>query len=255
MSNDSLLRILHGLREYLPLLIFLVVGPLAIFISYQGRKKSATKLRDLAVKLGLQFRSEGQPGMFTDAYREKLAAMKPEERVRAEAAVRRVKQSGFLQSLMSMMQPLAVYGKYNGYRVELALVRRNKKNLTEIKAWYPEPLGLGLTVERRGLLHRSLSFSKAERAESGNTELDKLAAIRAREALKARYIARNVQAQMAMLELFRESGAELNDIGASVKLGGHQMDYARVKKLLDGMTRAMQAVAAAAGMKQTSDEH
>jgi hypothetical protein len=254
MNDDSLLRFLHGLRELLPLIIFLVVGPLAIFISYQGRKKSAAKLRDLAAKLGLQFRAEGQPGMFTDAYRERLAAMKTGDRVRAEAAVRRLKQGGFLQSLMSMMQPLGISGKYNAYQVELSLVRRNKKNLTEVRAWYPEPLGLGLAVERQGFLHRSLPFNKAERAESGNPELDKLVAIRARDPLKARYIARNLQAQMALLELFRENGAELNDSGASVKLNGYQTDYARSKKMLDCMTRAMQAVAAAAGMKQASDE-
>lgn len=255
MNNDSLLKFLHGLRELLPFLIFLVVGPLAVFISYQGRQKSAARLRELAAKLGLQFRSEGPPGVFAEAYREKLDAMKPGDRVRAEAAARRVKQSGFLQSLMAMTQPLGISGKYNGYQVELALVRRNKKNLTEIRASYPEPLGLGLTVERQGFLRRSLSFSKAERAESGNAELDKLAAIRARDPLKARYVARNVQAQLSLLELFREGGAGFSDAGASVSLGGNQTDYAKVKKLLDGMTRAMQAVAAAAGIKQASDEH
>ncbi len=255
MNHESLLRFLHDLREFLPFLIFLVVGPLALFLSYQGRKKSAAKLRDLAAKLGLQFRPEGQPGMLAESYRQKLAAMKPGDRVRAEAAFRRVKQSGFLQSLMSMMQPLAIYGKYNGYRVELALVRSNKKNLTEVRAWYPETLGLGLAVERQGFLHSRFSFSKAERAESGNRELDKLAAIRAKDPLKARYIARNIPAQLAILELFRESGAEINDEGATVKLNGHQTDYSKAKKLLEGMTRAMEAVAAAAGMKQVTEEH
>jgi|GEM_PF-1744430 len=255
MNNDAILRFLHGIREFLPLLIFLVVGPLAVFISYQKRKNSAAKLRDLAVKLGLQFRSPEQQGMFAEAYRERLGAMKPGDRVRAEAAGRRLKQSGFLQSLMSMMQPLGIAGKYNGYQVEVSLLRRNKKNLTELRASYHEPLGLGLMVERQGFLQRSLSFSKAERAESGNAELDKLVAIRARDALKAKYVARNVQAQIALLELFRESGAEFGDGGAFVRLNGYQTDYAKVKKLLDGMTRAMQSVASAAGMKSNSDEY
>lgn len=255
MNSESLLKTLHELRDFLPLLIFLVVGPLAVFISYQKRKNSAAKLRELAVKLGLQFRPSEQQGMLPEAYRERLESMKPGDRARAEAAARRFKQSGFLQSLMSMMQPLVISGKYNGYQVELTLARRNKKDHTEIRASYPEPLGLGLTVERQGFLHRSLSLSKAERAESGNAELDKLVSIRARDTLRARYIAKNIQAQMGLLELFRENGAEFNDNGASVKMNGYQTDYAKIKKLLDGMTRAMQAVSSASGIKQTSDEY
>lgn len=236
MNAEILLRILDGLREFLPLVIFLVVVPVALYLSYRGRQKQARDLKALAGKLGLQFRGEPQPEALGQAYR-------------------RVEQSGFLKSLLAMAQPLSIGGKYNGYRVEIKLLRQNKRNLTEAAALFDEPLGLGLRISKAGFWNRNLTMGKAARVESGNAELDKAAAIQARDELRARYIARSVQAQQALLALFRRRGTEITDQGATLRQDGHQTDYGKIKGVLDDMTRAMQAVAAAVGQGHKTDEY
>ncbi len=253
MNHDRLVKLLYDLREFLPLLIFLVVGPLAVFLSYRRRKRCSDKLKDLAVKLGLQWKSEEPWHLSPDAYRQRLASLKPGERARAEAAVRRWERSGLIQSLRSMMQPLAIGGRYNGYQVEVALVHREKKNLTEVRAWYPEPLGLGLSITRRGFWNRRLSLAKSDKAETGNAELDRMVEIRAKDRLRASYLAKSVQVQLALRDIFQERDIECDDRGILVRWQGYQTDYGKIKGLLDRMTRAMQSVAAAVGAKQNSE--
>ncbi|HBE73561.1 MAG TPA: hypothetical protein DDW31_05680 [candidate division Zixibacteria bacterium] len=254
MNADALLGLLHGLREYLPLLIFLVVLPATMYVSYRSRKASAGKLSELAAKLGLQYQGPEQSGALETAFNQKTASRQGGDRMRAEQSFRRMEQSGFLKSLLTLAQPLAISGRYNGFQAEIRLVKQNKKSFTETRAFFSEPLGLGLKIERSGFWGKSLSLNRDARIESGNAELDKMVAIRAGDGMKARYIARNLQAQTALLELFRYKGAEFTDQGAVVRQDGHQTDYAKAKKLLDDMTRAMLAAAATLGRDKNARE-
>lgn len=247
MNGETVARFLHSIRDVVPLLIFLVITPLAFYLSYQSRRKQAGKLKDLAAKLGLQFQGEQNPGALDQAYRQRMESYRGSDRAKAEQVYRKLEQSGFLKSLLSMAKPLSIGGKYNGYQVEVKLLRQNKRNLTEAVAWFAEPLGIGLNISKSGFWNRSITLGRSSRVETGNAELDRAASIRARDELGARYIARNVQAQQALLALLKHKGAEINDQVAIVRQDGYQTDYSKTKQILDDMTRAMQAVSASLG--------
>jgi hypothetical protein len=255
MSSESIFRILRGVGEYLPLIIFLVAVPFSMYLSYRRRQSQTLKLKDLAVKLGLQCQWEQQPATLDQAYRQRLASYRGGNRTEAEKAFRRLEQSGFLKSMLSLSQPLAIGGRYNGYQAEIKLVHQNKKSYTEARAFFPEPLGLGLKIVRSGFWNRNLSFGKTAGIETGNAELDKAAAIQARDELKARYLAKSVQSQQALLELFQHKGAEISDQGALIRQDGYQIDYAKCKKMLDDITRALQAIAGSLGVKERYPEN
>lgn len=250
MNADSLLRLLTGLREYLPLLIFLVVVPVTMYVSYRSRMNNARKLRELAAKLGLQYQASGQPGEMEQEYAGRIQTYRGGDRIKAEQAYRGLQRSGFLKTLLTLTQPLAVSGRYNGCQVEIKLMNQNKKNFTEASAQFAEPLGIGLRISKSGFWSQKVSLSKSSRVESGNHELDKAVSVAARDELRAKYIVKNFQAQQALLALFGHKGAELTDQGTAVRLDGHQTDYAKTKKLLDDMTRALQAVSVSLGREE-----
>ena len=243
-------KVIHDLG---PLIIFLVITPLVFYFRYRSRKQQTKNLRDLATKLGLQFNDPDRRTV-GDVYQQKLASMPLKDRSRAQAAGRRLQQSGILKAIMSLTRPLSVAGKYNGFQVELKLLHQNKKDFTEAAALFAEPLGLGLAVERAGFWNRDLAFSKAAKVESGNPEFDKQMTVRATEAMGAKYIVKNLQCQLALLELFKQKGAKVDDRGATVRQDGHQTEYAKAKKLFDDMTRALQAMAASTGKSVRPDE-
>jgi len=248
MSQETIWRLLRQVGDYLPLIIFLLVVPIATYLSHRRRQGQIKKLKELAAKLGLQFKGE-DPKELEQTYRQKMAAYQGGDRARAEQAFRRLEQSGFLKSLLSFAQPLAISGRYNGCQAEIKLMHQNKKDYTEIRVFFPEALGLGLKIVRSGFWHRSLSLGQTAKLETGNAELDRMIAIQSKDELKARYLARSVQSQQALLTLFQHSGAEVNDREILVRQDGHQVEYHKCKKLLDDMTRTAKAIADSLGVK------
>lgn len=254
MNTESLLRLLGGLRDYLPLIIFLVVVPITMFAGYRSRRANAGKLRELATKLGLQYLAQDRPEVMDNAYHQRISSYRGSDRMKAEQAYRQVERSGFLKSLLSLAQPLTVAGRYNGYQVEIKLVHQNKKSYTEASARFSAPLGIGLRITKAGFWSKNISLSKSSRVVSGNSELDKAVAVSARDELRAKYIVKSFQVQQALLALFGRKGVELTDQGVSVKMDGYQTDYAKTKKLLDDMTQALRTVSASLGRDENPRE-
>lgn len=239
MNHEKIWHLLRSAREYLPLIIFLVLTPLMLIISYLRRQRQAEKLKALAIKLGLQFQD---PSRELD-----LRSMAPtasysgRQRPQAEKAYRRLEAGGFLKKLQTLAQPLAIGGRYNGFMVELKLRSQNKSNFTEISVHFPQPLDLGLRISKAGFWTR-LALSQAPRVESGNAELDRSVTIASRDASRAKYIAKNFEVQQALRTLFRHQGVEIDDRGAFIRQSGYQTDYARVKTLLDDAARALTTI-------------
>ncbi|MDI6740786.1 MAG: hypothetical protein QME74_10545, partial [Candidatus Edwardsbacteria bacterium] len=126
----------HYIHEYLPFIIFLVILPLSLYLSYRKNESNRKKLKEVALKLGLQYNEKTPIGPSV-----KSAAIQSGDQLRAQQRLRQLEKGGILSKVMALTAPTAVTGKYNGFEVDIRTANQNKKTYTVFSVFFPSPLG------------------------------------------------------------------------------------------------------------------
>jgi len=226
-------NLLHFIMPNLPFLIFIGVFPLMLYLGYLGRQKQKAKMKDIAMKLGLQL-SEGQLFQQMSSQPQRLSNAREFNTYQAS---QKLAGNSFLKELVAMMTPLSLTGKYKGYEARITVVKRDKTTYTEFKTAFPRPLGLGLKINANSLLLKQFILGqKGKEVQSGNEPFDKKIQVTGSDPLKIKYLM-TLENQRSLLDLFSDHPAtKVDDQGISVSVRGFVDDYQKCSAVLDKMT-------------------
>ncbi|MBI4725686.1 hypothetical protein HY768_00415 [candidate division TA06 bacterium] len=228
-------NILSFIMANIPFLIFIGVFPLMIYIGYLGRQKQKAKMKDIAMKLGLQL-SEGR---LTPQITGRPQNISNARDFNTYQASKKLAGNGFIKELLSMMSPLSLTGKYKGYDVRITVTKRDKATYTEFKTAFPRPLGLGLKINANNLLLKQFILGqKGKTVQAGNEPFDKKIQVNGNDPLKIKYLL-TLENQRSLLDLFSVyPSTVVDDQGISISVRGFTDDSQKCSAVLDRMTAA-----------------
>ena len=228
-------NILSFIMPNLPFLIFIGVFPLMLYIGYLGRQKQKAKMKDIAMKLGLQL-SEGQLFQQMNGRPQNIHTARDFNTYQAS---QKLAGNSFVKDLIAMMSPLSLTGKYKGYEVKVTVIKRDKTTYTEFKTAFPRPLGLGLKINANSLLLKQFILGKkGKEVQSGNEPFDKKIQVTGSDPLKIKYLL-TLENQRSLLDLFSaHPAATVDDFGISISVRGFTDDHMKCSAVLDRMTAA-----------------
>ncbi|HTY09313.1 MAG TPA: hypothetical protein VMF29_09135 [Candidatus Edwardsbacteria bacterium] len=205
----------------MPLLFFLVVMPLALYLAYRRNKARQQAMKKIALQLGLQYQ-ERSPW---------TAATGPGP-VPGQQRAGQPQQGGALgKALLQLTQPV-ITGKYNGWPVDIMTVNENKTVYTKFRLGFGRNLGLGLRVSANSFFQRDL-FGGGPRIESGNEDFDKRVLVRGNDQLKVKFLIKRPEAQRALLDAYRAfAEITVDDQGISCRLRGFLESYQKYQAVL-----------------------
>lgn len=221
-------RLIHDL---FPVIIFLIIFPAALIISYLNLKKQKGKMRETAARLGLEF-SESDP----------LVAIIRERSQRAVYTGPRGNNAGFdfqtvIRNIARTFAPWQVGGKYNGYQVVIRTEKRDKKSYTVVQLSFAKPLGLGLNIVVGNFLSKvgKNLFGKTS-ITTGNPEMDDKIYISGKDEMRVKYLAKRPDTQNALINLYKKyPGARIDDNGIIYKKSGFAGDFMELQTILNSM--------------------
>jgi hypothetical protein len=226
-------NILSFIMPNLPFLIFIGVFPLMLYLGYLGRQKQKAKMKDIAMKLGLQL-SEGQLFQQMSSQPQKNSNARDFNNYRTS---QKLAGNSFLKELLSMMTPLALTGKYKGCEVKVTVTKRDKATYTEFKATFSRPLGLGLKINANSLLLKQFTFGqKGKPVQAGNEPFDQKVQVNGSDPLKIKYLL-TLENQRSLLDLYTAHPATvIDDLGISTSVRGFVDESQKCSAVLDKMT-------------------
>lgn len=221
-----------NIHDYLPLIIFLVVMPLSLYLNYRKNESNRKKLKDVALKLGLQYSEKAPAGPSLDA-----PAISGDDPARARQRLDRLDVGGVLSKVLSLTAPAAVTGKYNGFEVDIRSQRRDKKTYTVFTVSFPAPLGLGLKITPNSFFRRDLGFGGKPRVESGDDEFDKRVLIKGTDDMRIKYLVKRPEVRKALLDAYQAQSDTIIDDNALVcRVQKDLKDYLAYQKVLALLT-------------------
>lgn len=228
-------NILSFIMPNLPFLIFIGVFPLVFYIGYLARQKQKAKMKDIAMKLGLQL-IEGQ---FFQQMSSQPQRTSNAREFKTYQASQKLAGNSFVKDLIAMMSPLSMTGKYKGYDVRIAVTNRDKTTYTEFKTAFPNSLGLGLKINANSLLLKQFILGqKGKEVQSGNEPFDKKIQVTGSDPLKIKYLM-TLENQRSLLDLFSaHPAATVDDSGISISVRGFVDDHMKCSAVLDKMVAA-----------------
>ena len=228
-------NILSFIMPNLPFLIFIGVFLLMLYLGYLGRQKQKAKMKDIAMKLGLQL-SEGQ--LFQQMNRQTHGIHNARD-FNTYQASQKLAGNSFVKDLIAMMSPLSLNGKYKGYDVRITVTKRDKTTYTEFKTAFPRALGLGLKINANSLLLKQFILGqKGKEVQSGNEPFDKKIQVTGSDPLKIKYLM-TLENQRSLLDLFSaHPAATVDDLGISISVRGFVDDHMKCSAVLDKMAAA-----------------
>lgn len=228
-------NILSFILSNIPFLIFIGIFPLMLYLGYLKRKKQKAKLKDIAIKLGLQL-NEGQLLQQMNIQHQNIHSASDFKKYQAS---QKLTGNSFVKDLIAMMSPMFLTGKYKGYEVRITLVNKDKATFTEFKTTFPRSLGLGLKINANSLLLKQFMLGqKGKAVQSGNEPFDKKVQVSGNDPLKIKYLM-TMENQRSLLDLFSAFPATtVDDLGISVSLRGFADDSMKCSAVLDRMTAA-----------------
>ncbi len=227
------------LHNILPLVIFLVVLPLSLYLGYRRGQAERKKLRDVASKLGLQY-SEQAPGRPSlDAL-----AIRSGDPQRTQQRLRQLDRDGALTRMLKSLAPPAVTGKYNGFAVDIRTQRSDKKTYTVFTVSFPGPLGLGLKATSNNFFRRSFGAPSGQRIEAGDEAFDKAVFVKGDDQMKVKYLVKRPEVRKALLDSYRAQPDTVIDDNAIVcRVQKGLPDWMAYQKVLTDLTMAAKQLA------------
>jgi hypothetical protein len=224
----------------MPFIIFLVVLPLSLYLSYRRNESNRKKLREVALKLGLQYTEKAplDPSV-------KSATIRTGDQIRAQQRLRQLNGGGILSRVSSLMSAAAVTGKYNGFAVDIRTANQNKKTYTVFSVYFPAALGLGLRITGNSLFRRDLPFGNKARIETGSDEFDKRIYVKGNDEMRVKYLIKRPEVQNALLAAYRiQSDTVIDDSAIVCRVEGFQGEFAKCQAILGGLTAVAQQLKA-----------
>lgn len=228
-------NIISFVLSNLPFLIFIGIFPLMLYLGYLKRKQQKAKLKDIAVKLGLQF-NEGQLMQQMNIQHQNIRSARDFKNYQAS---QKLTGNKFVKDLMSLLSPMSLAGKYKGYEVRITPVNKDKATFTEFKVSFSRSLGLGLKINANSLLLKQFILGqKGKAVQSGNEPFDKKIQVSGNDPLKIKYLM-TLETQRSLLDLFSAHPATtVDDLGISISYRGFADDSMKCSAVLDRMTAA-----------------
>ncbi len=225
------------IQDLFPLGVFTVIFAAALIASYFSLKKQKKLMRDVALKLGLEF-SETDPFSFLSQDK------------RPRPAYHRPSDAGFdLQGLIKKVatgfSPWRVSGKYHGYQVIIRTEKKDKKSFTIVQLLFNQPLGMGLNIVVGNFLSKvGKNIFGKQSISTGNPDLDNKVYISGQDEMKIKYLVKRSEFQQALLSLYNKyPGIRIDDQGITYKEKKVLTDLAAYQKLLDSLSAAAKAFA------------
>jgi hypothetical protein len=222
--------------DLMPFIIFLVVMPVSLYLGYKRNESNRRRLRDVALKLGLQYNEKAplDPSV-------KSATIRTGDQIRAQQRLRQMEQGGILARLASLMSATAVTGKYNGFAVDIRTANQNKKTYTVFTVYFPATLGLGLRITENSLFRRDLGFGGKTRIEAGSEEFDKRIFVKGNDEMRVKYLVKRPEVQKALLDAYRaQSDTVIDDTAIVCRTQESLKDYLKYQAILNSLTAAAQ---------------
>ena len=223
-------------HDYMPFIIFLVVMPVSLYLGYKRNESNRKKLRDVALKLGLQYNEKAPIGPSLQP-----GAVRSGDQIRAQQQLRQLGQGGILARLSSLMSTTTVTGKYNGFTVDIRTANQNKKTYTVFSVYFPRSLGLGLKISANSFFNRDLPFGGKARIEAGSDEFDKKIYVKGNDELRIKYLIKRPEVQKPLLDAYRsQSDIVIDDTAIVCRTQESLKDYLKYQAILNSLTTAAQ---------------
>jgi hypothetical protein len=229
------MNITANIHDLMPFIIFLVVLPLSLYLGHRRNETNKRKLRDVALKLGLQYSENAPAGPSLDAL-----TIRSNDPAQTQQRLRRLEKGGVLARALQTMAPAAVTGKYNGCAVDIRTQRRDKKTYTVFTAWFTAPLGLGLKVSPNSFLQRDLGFGGKSRIESGDDAFDRKVLVKGADEMKVKYLVKRPEVRKALLDLYSaQSDTMIDDSSIVCRVQKDLKDFLAYQAVLGLLTAAV----------------
>jgi len=225
------------IQDLLPLGVFAVIFAVALIAGYYSLKKQKKLMRDIALKLGLEF-SETDPLSF-------MGQGKP-----VRPAYHRPRDAGFdLQGLIKKVatgfSPWRVTGKYHGYQVIIRIEKKDKQSFTVVQLLFNQSLGMGLNIAAGNLLSKlGKNILGKQPISTGNPELDGKVYISGQDEMKIKYLVKRSELQQILLSLYNKyPGTRIDDQGLTYRQNKVISDLAGYQALLTSLIGTAKAFA------------
>lgn len=226
------------LHNILPWVVLLVIVPLSLYLAHRSNEAERRKLKDVALKLGLQYSDQAS----AQASLEALAVRGDQQRTRDR--MQQLERSGALTTILRGLSQPAMTGEFNGHAVDIRTQRRDKKSYTVFTVTFPGPLGLGLKVTSNNFFRRSFGAPAGQRVESGDETFDKSVFVKGDDQMKVKYLVKRPEVRKALLDAYRaqpDTAIDDNAIVCRVQKG--LPDYLAYQKVLADLTMAAKQLA------------
>ncbi|HBZ87395.1 MAG: hypothetical protein A2509_09965 [Candidatus Edwardsbacteria bacterium RIFOXYD12_FULL_50_11] len=225
------------INDLFPFLLFSIIFAVALIGSYFSLKKQKEKMRDIALKLGLEF-SQTDPLSF-------MGQGKPVRPAYHRPRDAGIDLQGLVKKVVSGFSPWRVAGKYHGYKVIIRTEKKDKKSFTVVQLLFSQPLGMGLNIVVGNFLSKmGKNIFGKQSISTGNPDLDNKVYISGQDEMKIKYLVKRSEFQQTLLSLYNKyPGVRVDDQGITYREKKVLTDLAAYQKLLDSLSAAAKAFA------------
>ncbi|MBU1356428.1 MAG: hypothetical protein KJ620_07660 [Candidatus Edwardsbacteria bacterium] len=223
------------IQDLFPVGVFTVIFAVALIASYYSLKKQKKLMREVALKLGLEF-SETDPFSFLS--RDK----------RSRPAYRRPSDAGFdiqgfVKKIAAVFSPWRVTGKYHGYQVIIRIEKKDKQSFTVVQLLFNQSLGMGLNIAEGNFLSKiGKNILGKKPISTGNLDLDGKVYISGQDEMKIKYLVKRSELQQILLSLYNKyPGTRIDDQGLTYRQNKVLTDLAGYQALLTSLIGAAKA--------------
>jgi len=225
------------INDFFPFLVFLTISIIAMVGSYYSLKKQKAKMKEIALKLGLEFKENDFLSFKNPNTRSYTGYHSPSD---AGFDIQ-----GIAKKIMAAFSPWQVIGKYNGYSIIIKTERKDKKSFTIVQLNFERPLGMGLNIVMGNMISRiGKNIFGKQSISTGNPDLDSKVYISGQDEMKVKYLIKRPEFQQMLLSLYNKyPGIRVDDNGITYKEKKVLTEYAAYKTLLDSLSGAAKAFA------------
>jgi hypothetical protein len=136
-------------------------------------------------------------------------------------------------------------GTYAGVRVRLSLATDDGTPHTQVRVFFPRPLGLGFSIARQGLVDSIVSFFGGQDIQLGDPAFDDAFVIKGQPEDAVRQLLASPEARARLLAILsRASRLTMSDLGLDVRAHAFQTDETVLRAMLDDATAAVRPLVA-----------
>jgi hypothetical protein len=225
--------------------IFLAFTAFIFWQAIRSAKKSMGKLKETALKLGLQY-SDSETAVSGSSMPQ--AQIASDQRVAALSPDQLRKASGFLRMFFPLLGTWHISGTYSGRIVDIHQETRgtgkSSTTYTIFRVKFKKPVGADLHLSREGFLSKlGKAVLHTQDIQLNDPEFDGKVMVKGSDESKVKTFLVSPASRKAVLDYFQEnSGAVIDDIGIYFEEIGIRTEENEHRKILDRMVHTADAL-------------